>query len=295
MSICEAIRYEHDGPVATIMFNRADKLNAFTRPMAMELVRMFDRTDADDAVRAVILTGAGRAFCAGADLSPDESSLFHEVPAPVEEEEQEQDRHDPPMRDFGGLITLRMFRSLKPVIVAFNGPAAGMGVTMTLAADYRLASTTAKFAMPFTRRGIVPESAASWFLPRIVGIAKALEWTIGGSTFSPEEALAAGLIGSLHAPEALIPAAMSIAHDIAAHTAPVSVALTRQMLWRALGFTHPMDAHRIESHGIRSRAGSGDVREGVASFLEKRLPQFPDRVPDDLPGFFPWWADDDSW
>lgn len=283
----DIIRYAVDGPVATILFNRPDKLNAFTRSMAVELVDLFDRTDADDSVRAVILTGAGRAFCAGADLSPKQSSPFGQ--------DAERAGSDPAERDFGGLITLRMFRNLKPIIVAFNGPAAGIGVTMTLAADYRLASTAAKFALPFTRRGILPESAGSWFLPRIVGIAKALEWTIGSATFPAEEALSAGLVSSLHAPDALLPAAMQIARDIAAHTAPVSVALTRQMLWRALGFAHPMDAHRIESAGLRSRARSADVREGVASFLEKRAPAFPDRVSDGLPNSVPWSSDQDIW
>ncbi|WP_327753835.1 enoyl-CoA hydratase-related protein (plasmid) [Sphingobium sp. SJ10-10] len=291
MPTSNAIRYEQEGAVATFLFDRTEKLNAFTRPMAAQLLELFDRTDADDMVRAVIITGAGRAFCAGADLSSDQSRVFQEAPAA----DAELDWRDPALRDFGGLITLRMFRSLKPVIVAFNGPAVGIGVTMALAADYRLASANAKFALPFARRGIVPESASSWFLPRIVGIAKALEWTIGGATFSAEEALAAGLVRSLHAPEALMPAAQAIAQDIATQTAPVSVALTRQMLWRGLGFPHPMDAHRIESRGIRSRAQSGDVREGVGSFLEKRPPQFPDRVSDGLPEFFPWWTNEDSW
>ena len=290
MSIPGAIRYEQDGAIATFLFDRPKKLNAFTRSMAAELLGLFDRTDADDDVRAVILTGAGRAFCAGADLSSDQSRVFDTSPPHAE-----PDWNDPSMRDFGGLITLRMFRSLKPIIVAFNGPAAGIGVTMTLAADYRLASTTAKFALPFTRRGIVPESAASWFLPHIVGIAKALEWTIGGATFPADEALAAGLVRSLHAPQKLLPAAKAIAHDITDHTAPVSVALTRQMLWRALGFSHPMEAHRIESRGIRSRAQSADVREGVESFLEKRSPRFPDRVSNGLPEFFSPWKEGDIW
>lgn len=291
MSTAEAISYEREGAVATILFDRPDRLNAFTRPMAARLVELFDAVDADDGVRAVIVTGAGRAFCAGADLSTGGASPFQGAAAG----DAEPNWRDPALRDFGGVISLRIFRCLKPVIVAFNGAAVGMGLTMALAADYRLASTTASFALPFTRRGIVPESAASWFLPRIVGIARALEWTIGGATFSAEEALAAGLVRSLHAPDALLADALAIARDIADRTAPVSVALTRQMLWRGLGFAHPMDAHRIESRGIRSRAQAQDVREGVGSFLDKRLPHFPDRVSDGLPDFFPWWGNDDEW
>lgn len=290
----DVIRYERDGAVATILFDRPDKLNAFTRSMAADLVQLFDRVDADDDVRVVILTGVGRAFCAGADLSNDGAPVFPGAAAAAAVD-ADPDWSDPAMRDFGGLISLRIFRCLKPVIVAFNGSAAGMGVTMALAADYRLASTGAKFALPFTRRGIVPESAASWFLPRIVGIAKALEWTIGGATFSAEEALAAGLVRSLHAPDALLEEAQAIAKDIAERTAPVSVALTRQMLWRALGYSHPMAAHRVESMGIRNRGRSQDVREGVSSFLDKRLPHFPERVSRDLPDFFPWWGDEDEW
>lgn len=282
----EHFRFDMHEHVATITFDRADKLNAFTRQMAQDLTALFDRVDADDAIRAVIITGEGRAFCAGADLSPGGSSLSGGQSAG---EDAEVDWSDPATRDFGGLITLRLYECLKPVIVAFNGPAAGMGVTMALAADFRLASNTAKFALPFTRRGIVPESASSWFLPRIVGIAMALEWTLTGATFSVEEALAAGLIRSAHAPDDLMPAALALAAGIAANTAPVSVALTRQMLWRSLGMTHPMDAHRIESRGIYMRARADDVREGVQSFLDKRQPDFPDRVSADMPGFFPWW------
>ncbi|MFC3443517.1 crotonase/enoyl-CoA hydratase family protein [Sphingobium rhizovicinum] len=269
--------------VATITIDRADRLNAFTRAMALDLTALFDRVDRDDAARAVILTGAGRAFCAGADLSPGQSSLSSA------ELDDVADWSDPATRDFGGLITLRIYECLKPVIVAFNGSAAGMGVTMALAADFRLASDEAKFALPFVRRGIVPESASSWFLPRIVGIAQALEWTLTGATFPAQEALRAGLVRSLHPPEEVMPSALALARQIAAQSAPVSVALTRQMLWRSLGMGHPMDAHRIESRGIYARARAADVREGVASFLEKRDPLFPNRVTEDMPSFFPWW------
>ena len=274
----EGIRIERDGPVATITLNRPDKLNAMTRPMALNLVSLIDEIDADDAIRAVILTGEGRAFCAGADLSSGQSSLSSEL----KKEGEAFDWTNRDHRDFGGLITLRLFDCLKPVIVAFNGPSAGVGVTMTLAADFRIASHTAKFVLPFTRRGIVPESASSWFLPRLVGIAKALDWTIRGATVPAQEALASGLVSALHAPDALIPAARAIAEEIARETAPVSVALTRRLMWRGLAAAHPADMHRIESRGIFARSRSADMREGVASFLGKRAPQFPDRVSDGL-------------
>lgn len=274
----EGMRIERDGSVATIILDRPDKLNAMTRTMAAALVSLIDGIDSDDSIRAVILTGEGRAFCAGADLSPGQSSL-----SPIAEgEDAPFDWANPNHRDFGGVITLRLFDCLKPVIVAFNGPAAGVGVTMTLATDFRIASHSAKFVLPFTRRGIVPESASSWFLPRLVGIAKALDWTIRGATVSAEEALASGLVSALHAPDALVPAARTIADEIVRETAPVSVALTRRMLWRGLAADHPADMHRIESRGIFARSRSADMREGVASFLEKRAPHFPDCLSDCL-------------
>ncbi len=269
--------------VATILIDRPDRLNAFTRSMARDLVGMFDRIDADDNIRVVIMTGAGRAFCAGADLSPAGSSLS--TPQP---NRGEPDWSDPENRDFGGLISLRIYDCLKPVIVAFNGSAAGMGVTMALAADFRLAAQGVKFALPFTRRGIVPESASSWFLPRIVGLPTALEWMLTGATFPASEALAKGLVRSLHPADELIPAARALAATISANAAPVSVALTRQMLWQSMGMLHPMEAHRIESRGIHARARAGDMAEGVDSFLAKRMPDFPDRVSRDMPDFFPW-------
>jgi enoyl-CoA hydratase/carnithine racemase len=197
------------------------------------------------------------------------------------------------VRDFGGCLTLRLFNSLKPIIVAFNGPAAGMGVTMSLAADFRLSSRTARFSLPFGRRGINPESASSWFLPRIVGISQALEWTLTGRTFAAEEALNGRLVRSLHEPEELMPAAMALAAEIAGNNAPVSIALTRQLLWRMSGTPHPMEAHRIESRGIFARGRSADMKEGVASFFDKRPPHFTNRVSTDMPEFFPWWIDED--
>jgi enoyl-CoA hydratase/carnithine racemase len=223
------------------------------------------------------VTGTGRAFCAGADLKA-------KALAPVDD----ADKAAAVERDFGGLVTLRLFDALKPVLFAINGPAAGMGVTMALAADIRMASTTAKFALPFVRRGIVPESASAWFLPRIVGIAQALEWMMRGGSFGAEEALQGGLVRSLHAPEELIPAALELARDIADNASPVSVALTRQMLWRMLSADHPMDAHRIESHLLHARKRGADVGEGISSFLEKRQPHFPDSVSKDMPEGFPW-------
>jgi len=274
-------RIEIADHVATITFDRADKLNAFTRAMAMDLTALIDRADRDDAVRAIILTGEGRAFCAGADLSG--TGTFTGADGPDSGN----------FRDFGGFITLRLFDCQTPVIVAFNGPAAGMGVTMALAADYRIASTTAKFALPFVRRGIVPESCSSWFLPRLVGLPQALDWMLSGRTFGAGEALAAGLVRSLHAPDDLADAAQHIAREIATQGAPVSVALTRGMLWRMAGAAHPMAAHRIESRALAARFGTADTREGMASFLEKRAPHFEGRVSADMPADFPWWPRED--
>jgi enoyl-CoA hydratase/carnithine racemase len=273
------LRYERTDHIATITFDRTEKLNAFTRGMALDLVDLIARADQDDEVRVLILTGAGRAFCAGADLSGTGSS-FADPGQPAQSAEAP--------RDFGGFVTLRLFDCLKPVIVAFNGSAAGMGVTLTLAADYRLASTTAKFALPFVRRGIVPESCSSWFLPRLVGLPQALDWMLTGRTFDAEEALAGGLVRSLHAPGSLADAARILAREIAEQGAPVSVALTRQLLWRMMGAPHPMEAHRVESRALAERFGTADVREGMASFLEKRAPSFRSRVPADLPAGYPW-------
>lgn len=283
MSECPPFfRYDVAAHVATITFDRADRLNAFTRAMAIDLTALIDRADQDDDIRVIILTGAGRAFCAGADLSGTGSS-FAGVDGPGSDG----------FRDFGGFITLRLFDCHKPVIAAFNGPAAGMGVTMTLAADYRIASTTAKFALPFVRRGIVPESCSSWFLPRLVGLPQALDWMLTGRTFGADEARDAGLVRSLHAPEDLIDAAQYIAREIADQGAPVSVALTRRMLWRMAGADHPMIAHRLESRALGERFGTPDTREGMASFIEKRPPRFGSRVPADLPDGYPWWDDGD--
>ena len=273
----EQIRYEALDGVLTITLDRPDRLNAFTVRMSQELIDAFDRADADDEVRAVVLTGAGRAFCAGADLGAGGSTFDHSG----------TDAH----RDHGGLVSLRIFESLKPVIVAVNGPAVGVGVTMTLPADVRLASTQARFGLVFARRGIVPEAASSWFLPRLVGISRALEWTATGRVFDAQEAKEGGLVRSVHEPADLLPAAYALAREIADNTAPVSVALARQMMWRMLGADHPMTAHEVDSRAIQARGVSGDAREGVTAFLEKRPARFPDRVSADMPDFFPWWPD----
>lgn len=279
----EEILYSVDGPVATITLHRPDKMNAFTNRMLKEIIDAFDQTDADDSVRAVIVTGSGKAFCAGADLSGG-GETFAKGGSDVAAK-------GGVIRDGGGLVALRIFESKKPVIGAINGAAVGVGVTMTLPMDIRLASTAAKFGFVFAKRGIVPEAASSWFLPRLVGISQAAEWCYTGRIVSAEDALTGRLVRSVHAPDDLLPAARAIAEEIAAGTAPVSVALTRQMLWRMLGADHPMEAHRVDSRAINSRGASADAREGVVSFLEKRPAQFPVKVSDGLPDVFPDWED----
>ncbi|MFM8312581.1 MAG: crotonase/enoyl-CoA hydratase family protein [Ilumatobacteraceae bacterium] len=277
------IRYEVADRVATITLDRPEQLNAFTGTMLRELLDAFDRVDADDEVRAVVVTGAGRAFCAGADLSAGGETFSAGG-------SDEMTRAGVP-RDGGGIVTLRIFECAKPVIGAINGPAVGVGITMTLPMDIRLASDQARIGFVFARRGIVPEACSSWFLPRLVGISKAAEWCYSGRVFPAAEALDGGLVRSVHAPDDLLPAAHAIAAEIAEHTSPVSVALTRQMLWRMLGASHPMEAHRADSRGVLERGRSADAREGVTSFLEKRPPSFPMRVSDGLPNLFPNWVE----
>jgi enoyl-CoA hydratase/carnithine racemase len=282
----QQIAYEVEDGILTLTLNRPDALNAFTPRMQQELIDACGRIDADDAVRAVVVTGRGRGFCAGADLSAGGSTFDAEARGGAIRD----DRGLPP-RDGGGLVTLRLFNLTKPVIAAINGPAVGVGVTMTLPMDVRLASQTARFGFVFTRRGLVPEAASSWFLPRVVGISRALEWVCTGRVFPAEEALAGGLVRSIHPPDELLPAARALAREMAEGTSPVSVALSRQMLWRMLGASHPMDAHRIDSRGIADRGSSPDAREGVESFLEKRPASFPLRVSDGMPAFYPWWEE----
>jgi enoyl-CoA hydratase/carnithine racemase len=274
------ILYDVADSVATITLHRPERMNAFTGTMMREVIDAFDRVDGDDDVRAVIVTGAGdRAFCAGADLGGG-GDTFSQGGSDIQ-----TDAGVP--RDGGGMVSLRIFDCTKPVIGAINGAAVGVGVTMTLPMDIRLAADTARFGFVFARRGIVPEACSSWFLPRVVGISTAAEWCYTGRVFPASEALDRGLVRSVHAPGELLAAAHQIAREIADNTAPVSVALTRQMLWRMLGADHPMEAHRVDSRGILSRGASADAREGVTSFLEKRPPSYPVKVSDGLPDIFP--------
>jgi enoyl-CoA hydratase/carnithine racemase len=292
-------RLEIADGIATLTLDRPDKLNAFTGRMMHEIIAAFDTTDADDSVRCVIVTGAGRAFCAGADLSAGAQTFDYDArtdaassragqASPVRADGSVDYAHEG-VRDGGGRVTLRIFESLKPVIAAVNGAAVGVGATMQLPMDIRLASTSARFGFVFARRGIVPEACSSWFLPRLVGISRAMEWCATGRLFDAEEALAGGLVKAVLPPDELLPAAHALAREIADNTAPVSVALTRQMLWRMLGADHPMEAHKVDSRAIYARGRQGDAREGVMSFLEKRPATFPDLVSADLPDFYPWW------
>jgi enoyl-CoA hydratase/carnithine racemase len=289
----EHILYDVEDHVLTITLNRPDKLNAFTGTMAAELIDAFDRADADDDVRAIIITGAGRGFCAGADLSSggatfDRAARGHATPRNAD---GSVDYSDDSVRDGGGRVTLRIFECLKPVIGAINGPAVGIGVTMQLPMDIRIASTEARFGFVFSRRGIVPEAASSWFLPRLVGIQQALAWTYSGRVFPADEALAGGLVMQVVPPDQLLPAARAIAKELVDHTAAVSCALIRQMMWKGLTADHPMEMHKVDSRGIYIRGASADVKEGVTSFLEKRPPRFTDKVSKDMPPYFPWWQE----
>ena len=259
--------------------------------MREELIAAFDEADANDAVRAIIVTGAGRGFCAGADLAEGAARFDYSSRPGAVAADGAVDWGSEAIRDSGGLLTLRIFRCLKPVIAAVNGPAVGVGATMQLPMDIRLASSNARFGFVFARRGLVPEACSSWFLPRLVGISRAMEWAATGRVFGADEAHAAGLVRSVHAPEDLLPAARALALEIASNTAPVAVALTRQMMWRMLGAGHPMDAHKIDSRGVFAQGRGGDVAEGVAAFMEKRPAVFPNRVSADMPPFFPWWTE----
>ncbi|MBI1847169.1 MAG: crotonase/enoyl-CoA hydratase family protein [Candidatus Rokubacteria bacterium] len=275
----EHIRYDVADGVGTLTLHRPEKLNAVNAAMLDELIAAFDLIDADDGVRAVIVTGAGRAFCAGADLSAGGQTFARERGVTAEEH-----------RDGGGRVTLRIFDLKKPVIAAINGPAVGFGVTLTLPMDVRLASTAARLGFVFARRGVVPEAASTWFLPRLVGISQAAEWVYTGRVFSAEEALAGRLVSRVVAPEALLPTARELAREIADNTSAVSVALARQMMWKLLGAEHPMAGHRLDSQGMFWTGRSADAREGVTSFLEKRPPRFTGRPSTDMPPFYPWWS-----
>lgn len=273
--------YETADSIATITLNRPDKLNAVNGEMIDELIAAADAADADNAVRVVIVTGAGRAFCAGADLSRG-ASTFDRNSRPAEDGPNAG-------RDGGGRVTLRIFDSKKPWIGAINGPAVGFGMTMQLAFDMRLASETARFGMVFTRRAVVMEACSSWFLSRLVGMGQAQEWVMTGRVFDAAEALKGGLVRSVHKPDDLLPAARELAREIADNTAAVSVAYNRNLLWKMAGADHPMEAHKLDSPGMRALGAAPDAKEGVASFLEKRAPKFTDSAASDMPGYYPWW------
>jgi enoyl-CoA hydratase/carnithine racemase len=266
--------------ILTITLNRPDRLNAWTAQMGHELRAAFDIADAEDDVRAIILTGAGRGFCAGADLAGGGDTFDY----------SKRDVAGAGGRDNGGEFSLRIFECKKPVIAAINGPAVGVGATMTLPMDIRLAADDARMGFVFARRGIIPEACSSWFLPRVVGISRAMEWVATGRVFSAQEGLEGGLLRSLHPKAELLDAARELAQEIAQNTAPVSVAMARQLMWRMLGAEHPMLAHRADSRGMVLRGQSADAREGITAFLEKRPAHFPDRVSDGLPDFMPWWS-----
>src|SRR4051795_10704166 len=272
----EQIQYDVAENIATITMNRPEQLNAFTGRMMNEMIDAFDQSDADDDVRAVIVTGAGRGFCAGADLSGGGATFDTDAQG------AKREKVGVP-RDGGGLLALRIFESLKPVIAAINGPAVGVGITMTLPMDIRLAAHGAKIGFVFASRGIVPEACSSWFLPRLVGISQAMEWVATGRVFDADEAQGGGLVRSVHAQEDLLPFAHHLAREIADNTAPVSVALARKLMWRGLGMSHPMHAHQADSRAMFARGQSADAVEGVTSFLEKRPATYPDKVSDGLP------------
>ncbi len=292
----ETITVEVTDGIMTLTLNRPERMNAFTITMLREMISAFDRADADDDIRVVIVTGAGRAFCAGADLASGANSFDYDslidsagsadsptVPA------ERPDSINGELRDGGGLLTLRIFRCTKPIIAAINGAAVGVGATMCLPMDIRLASTTSKFGFVFAARGIVPEACSSWFLPRLVGISQAAEWCFTARIFGADEALRGGLVRSLHEPDELLDAARSLATEIVTNSAPVSVALSRMMLWRMLGANHPMDAHRVDSRAVNATGRGADAREGIAAFFEKRPAEWTMRPSIDMPDFVPWW------
>jgi enoyl-CoA hydratase/carnithine racemase len=277
----QEILYDVADGVLTITLNRPDKLNAFTHTMLAEILDALDRADADDAVRAIVFTGAGRAFCAGADLSAGADTF---------DRDNRPDREPGLHRDGGGLLTLRLYECNKPLIAAVNGAAVGVGVTMQLPMDIRIASDNARFGFVFARRGIVPEACSSWFLPRIVGISRALAWSYSGRVFPAAEALAGGLVSEVVPPDELLARAYAIAHEIATETSAISVTLIRHMMWRMLSADHPMEAHKIDSRGVYHLGRAADAKEGVSAFLEKRPAHFPGKPSRDLPEFFPWWG-----
>jgi enoyl-CoA hydratase/carnithine racemase len=281
MTDFNTLTFEIKDGVGVATFSRPDKMNTFNHSMMHDLLRLFDLTDADDSVKAVVITGLGRAFCAGADLGGG-GDTFSKKATDAENEIIVNGIR----RDGGGRVSLRIFRSLKPVIAAVNGAAVGVGATMQLPMDFRIASTAARFGFVFARRGITPEACSSWFLPRLVGVPTALDWVYSGRVFDASEAKEKGLVQSLHAPEDLLPAAIDLAHKVTDASAPVSVAVSRRMIWSMMGASHPMDAHRLDSRSLQSRGKSEDVKEGIGAFLEKREAHYPNRVSSDLPDIF---------
>jgi enoyl-CoA hydratase/carnithine racemase len=275
----DTILYEIEERILTITLNRPEQLNSFNGAMLNDLLKAFDLADADDEVGAIILTGAGRGFCAGADLSSGTETW----------EGHEENLATSKRGDGGGEATRRIYECLKPVIVAFNGPAVGVGLTMTLSADVRIAAPNIKMGFVFAARGIIPEGCSSYFLPRLVGISKALEWCYSARIFRSEEALEAGMLRSIHEPDELIPAARKLAKEFITGSSSVSNAVLRHMMWRMLGASDPIEAHRIDTAGINALGTSADAKEGITAFLEKREANFPGKVSKDLPEFFPWW------
>ena len=292
----ETLRYEIEDQVLVVTMNRPERLNAFNSQMQREFLEALDYADADDEVRAVIVTGEGRGFCAGADLAKgaetfDYENQTEEAKADRASNEGRHEGSNSWLRDGGGLLSLRIYEFNKPIIAAINGPAVGVGITMTLPMDIRIASTQARIGFVFSRRGIVPEACSSYFLPRVVGVSKALEWAYSGKVFDADEALSGGLIRSVHEPEDLLPTARAIASEIAENTSAISVTMIRHMMWRMLGADHPMEAHKLDSRGIFHLGRGADAREGVVSFLEKRPANFTLKTSEDLPEFFPWWEE----
>lgn len=279
MTYTSIITDSADG-IMTITLNQPDRLNAFTREMRQEMTDALDSADADDTVRGIIVTGAGRGFCAGADLASGGNTF---------DADARSDRPSGLHPDGGGLLALRIYECKKPIVAAINGPAVGIGITMTLPMDVRIAAHDARFGFVFSRRGIVPEACSSYFLPRVVGISQALQWCYSGRIFSAEEALAGRLVQSLHPKDELLAAARAIIREIADNASPLSVTMIRHMLWRMLGADHPMEAHKLDSRGVYHLGRGPDSREGVESFLEKRPPQFRGKVSSDMAEFFPWW------
>lgn len=287
----EQISYEVEDRICTVTLNRPDRLNAFTGRMMTELIEAFDRADGDDEVRVVVVTGAGRAFCAGADLEAGGDTFDASARSAGGGEGAPEGEAMVTHRDGGGRVVLRIFEMTKPVIAAVNGPAVGVGVTMTLAMDIRLAAESARFGFVFARRGITMEAASSWFLPRLVGMGQASEWVHTGRVFPADEALRGRLVNAVHPDADLLPQARALATEIAANTSGMSALLNRQMMWRMLGADHPMEAHKIDSRAIYAMGAAADVREGVTAFLEKRPPMFPMSPTADRPDFYPWWED----